>query len=127
LGGYDEKEQTLNQLLAELDGFDPSVGVILLAATNRSEILDPALLYAERFDRQVLVDRPDYARLAILKVHVRTIHLGPDVELDKIVGLTTGFTGADWPWKNWPIARQQALHRFRQGCLRWRSGKRRRA
>ncbi|WP_454621935.1 ATP-dependent zinc metalloprotease FtsH [Bradyrhizobium cenepequi] len=96
LGGYDEKEQTLNQLLAELDGFDPSVGVILLAATNRPEILDPALLRAGRFDRQVLVDRPDHAgRLAILKVHVRKIHLGPDVDLDKIAGLTTGFTGAD--------------------------------
>ncbi len=96
IGGYDEKEQTLNQLLTELDGFDPSVGVILLAATNRPEILDPALLRAGRFDRQVLVDRPDYSgRLAILKVHVRKIHLGGDVELDKIAGLTTGFTGAD--------------------------------
>ena len=73
-GGYDEKEQTLNQLLAELDGFDPSAGVILLAATNRPEILDPALLRAGRFDRQVLVDRPDKGgRLAILKVHVRKI------------------------------------------------------
>lgn len=95
-GGYDEKEQTLNQLLAELDGFDPSVGVILLAATNRPEILDPALLRAGRFDRQVLVDRPDHAgRRAILKVHVRKIHLGPDVDLGKIAGMTTGFTGAD--------------------------------
>jgi len=71
-GGYDEKEQTLNQLLAELDGFDPSAGVILLAATNRPEILDPALLRAGRFDRQVLVDRPDKSgRVAILKVHIR--------------------------------------------------------
>ena len=96
LGGYDEKEQTLNQLLAELDGFDPSVGVILLAATNRPEILDPALLRAGRFDRQVLVDRPDHAgRLAILKVHVRKIRLGEDADLDKVAGLTTGFTGAD--------------------------------
>ena len=95
-GGYDEKEQTLNQLLAELDGFDPTVGVILLAATNRPEILDPALLRAGRFDRQVLVDRPDHAgRLAILKVHVRKIRLGADVDLDKVAGLTTGFTGAD--------------------------------
>ena len=95
-GGYDEKEQTLNQLLTELDGFDPSVGVILLAATNRPEILDPALLRAGRFDRQVLVDRPDYAgRLAILKVHIRKIRLGTDVDLDKVAGLTTGFTGAD--------------------------------
>ena len=94
--GYDEKEQTLHQLLAELDGFDPSVGVILLAATNRPEILDPALLRAGRFDRQVLVDRPDRGgRVAILKVHVRKIRLGKDVDLDKIAGLTTGFTGAD--------------------------------
>ena len=95
-GGYDEKEQTLNQLLAELDGFDPSVGVILLAATNRPEILDPALLRAGRFDRQVLVDRPDKGgRVAILKVHIRKIRVGKDVDLDKIAGLTTGFTGAD--------------------------------
>jgi cell division protease FtsH len=95
-GGYDEKEQTLNQLLAELDGFDPSVGVILLAATNRPEILDPALLRAGRFDRQVLVDRPDHAgRAAILKVHAAKIKVGASVDLDKVAGLTTGFTGAD--------------------------------
>jgi len=96
LGGYDEKEQTLNQLLAELDGFDPSAGVILLAATNRPEILDPALLRAGRFDRQVLVDRPDKGgRVAILKVHVRKIRVAGDVDLDKVAALTTGFTGAD--------------------------------
>ncbi len=95
-GGTDEKEQTLNQLLAELDGFDPSAGVILLAATNRPEILDPALLRAGRFDRQVLVDRPDRGgRLEILKVHVRKIELAPNLDLDAIAGLTTGFTGAD--------------------------------
>lgn len=95
-GGYDEKEQTLNQLLAELDGFDPSAGVILLAATNRPEILDPALLRAGRFDRQVLVDRPDKSgRVAILKVHIRKIRVGNDVDLDKVAALTTGFTGAD--------------------------------
>ncbi|HWW46994.1 MAG TPA: ATP-dependent zinc metalloprotease FtsH [Xanthobacteraceae bacterium] len=95
-GGLDEKEQTLNQLLAEIDGFDPSVGVILLAATNRPEILDPALLRAGRFDRQVLVDRPDRkGRLEILKVHVRKIQLAQNTDLDAVAGLTTGFTGAD--------------------------------
>ena len=95
-GGYDEKEQTLNQLLTELDGFDPSAGVILLAATNRPEILDPALLRAGRFDRQVLVDRPDKSgRVAILKVHVRKITLANEVDLDNIAALTPGFTGAD--------------------------------
>jgi cell division protease FtsH len=95
-GGIDEKEQTLNQLLAELDGFDPRARVILLAATNRPEILDPALLRAGRFDRQVLVDRPDRkGRLEILKVHVHKVQLAPDVDLDAVSGLTTGFTGAD--------------------------------
>lgn len=95
-GSHDEKEQTLNQLLSELDGFDPSAGVILLAATNRPEILDPALLRAGRFDRQVLVDRPDKnGRIAILKVHVRKIRMDEAVDLDKVAGLTTGFTGAD--------------------------------
>src|SRR6266699_1575538 len=95
-GGYDEKEQTLNQLLAELDGFDPSTGVILLGATNRPEVLDPALLRPGRFDRQVLVDRPDRSgRLEILKVHVAKIRLAQGVDLDQIAGLTTGFTGAD--------------------------------
>jgi cell division protease FtsH len=96
VGGLDEKEHTLNQLLAELDGFDPSIGVILLAATNRPEILDPALLRAGRFDRQVLLDRPDrQGRLEILKVHARKIQLAPDIDLDGIAGMTTGFTGAD--------------------------------
>ena len=96
VGGYDEKEQTLNQLLSELDGFDPSSGVILLGATNRPEVLDPALLRAGRFDRQVLVDRPDrQGRLDILKVHIRKVALDRSVDLDQIAGMTTGFTGAD--------------------------------
>jgi cell division protease FtsH len=95
-GGHDEREQTLNQLLVELDGFDPSVGVVLLAATNRPEILDAALLRAGRFDRQVLVDRPDRpGRLAILRVHVKKIVLAPDVDLDQVAGLTVGLAGAD--------------------------------
>jgi cell division protease FtsH len=96
LGGHDEKEQTLNQLLAELDGFDPSSGIVLLAATNRPEILDPALLRAGRFDRQVLVDRPDKkGRVEILKVHIRKVRLAPDVKIDELASLTPGFTGAD--------------------------------
>ncbi len=96
IGGAEEKEQTLNQLLAELDGFDPSTGVILLGATNRPEVLDPALLRAGRFDRQVLVDRPDRrGRLAILKVHAKRIVLDPALDLDRIAAMTTGFTGAD--------------------------------
>jgi cell division protease FtsH len=95
-GGYDEKEQTLNQLLSELDGFDPSAGVILLGATNRPEVLDPALLRAGRFDRQVVVDRPDKSgRLAILKLHIRKIRAAKHIDLEQIAGLTTGFTGAD--------------------------------
>ncbi len=95
-GGGDEKEQTLNQLLAELDGFDPSTGVVLLAATNRPEILDPALLRAGRFDRQILVDRPDKAgRIQILGVHALKVKCAPEVDLEEIAGLTAGFTGAD--------------------------------
>jgi cell division protease FtsH len=95
-GGHDEKEQTLNQLLVELDGFDPASGIVLLAATNRPEILDPALLRAGRFDRQVLVDRPDKAgRIAILKVHLGKVKLAPDVDPEKIAALTPGFSGAD--------------------------------
>ncbi|MEW4457047.1 ATP-dependent zinc metalloprotease FtsH [Roseibium algicola] len=96
MGTNDEKEQTLNQLLTELDGFDPSSGIILLAATNRPEILDPALLRAGRFDRQVLVDRPDkIGRRAILDVHVKKIKLAADIDLDQVAQLTAGFSGAD--------------------------------
>ncbi len=96
MGGHDEKEQTLNQLLVELDGFDPSAGIVLLASTNRPEILDPALLRAGRFDRHVLVDRPDrQGRIAILKVHLKGKTLAADVDPEKVAGLTPGFTGAD--------------------------------
>ncbi len=96
VGGHDEREQTLNQLLTELDGFDGSSGLVLLAATNRPEILDAALLRAGRFDRQVLVDRPDKAgRVQILKVHIRKIRLAPRVDLEQVAQLTTGFSGAD--------------------------------
>ncbi len=95
-GGHDEREQTLNQLLVEMDGFDPQVGVILMAATNRPEILDPALLRPGRFDRQVLVDRPDKTgREAILKVHIKKIKTGPDVDPQKIAAMTAGMVGAD--------------------------------
>jgi cell division protease FtsH len=96
VGGHEEREQTLQQLLVELDGFDSSSGLVLLAATNRPEILDPALLRAGRFDRQVLVDRPDKAgRVQILQVHVRKVRLEPDIDLGQVAALTTGFTGAD--------------------------------
>jgi cell division protease FtsH len=95
-GGHDEKEQTLNQLLAEMDGFDTKAGVIILAATNRPEILDPALLRAGRFDRQVLVDKPDkQGRIDILKVHAARVTLAPDLSLDEVAALTPGFSGAD--------------------------------
>ncbi|HKX09147.1 MAG TPA: ATP-dependent zinc metalloprotease FtsH [Stellaceae bacterium] len=95
-GGHDEKEQTLNQLLVELDGFDAKSGLVLLAATNRPEILDPALLRAGRFDRQILVDRPDkVGRVQILNVHLRKAKLASDVDPEKIAALTPGFTGAD--------------------------------
>lgn len=95
-GGHDEKEQTLNQLLAELDGFDPSSGLVLLAATNRPEILDPALLRAGRFDRQVLVDRPDrVGRVQILNVHLKKAKLDAKVDAEEVAALTPGFTGAD--------------------------------
>ncbi|MCK1783299.1 ATP-dependent zinc metalloprotease FtsH [Pseudomonas sp. TNT11] len=96
MGGNDEKEQTLNQLLAELDGFDPREGVVLLAATNRPEVLDPALLRAGRIDRQVLIDRPDRkGRQAILKVHLQKITVDPALDSERIADITTGFTGAD--------------------------------
>ena len=96
MGGHDEKEQTLNQLLVELDGFDPTSGIVLLAATNRPEVLDPALLRAGRFDRQVLVDRPDRAgRAQILAVYLERVRADASVKVEGLAGLTPGFTGAD--------------------------------
>ena len=96
IGGNDEREQTLNQLLVEMDGFDATSGLIILAATNRPDVLDPALLRPGRFDRQILVDRPDLAgREAILKIHSRMVKLSPQVDLSKIARKTSGFAGAD--------------------------------
>lgn len=96
IGGHDEREQTLNQLLVEMDGFDPRTGVIIMAATNRPEVLDPALLRSGRFDRHVLVDRPDVnGREAILAIHARKIRLAEDVDLRVLAQKTAGFSGAD--------------------------------
>jgi cell division protease FtsH len=96
IGGHDEREQTLNQLLVEMDGFDPKTGVILMAATNRPEILDPALLRPGRFDRHVLVDRPDKAgRVEILKVHLKKIRMTPELDVEKLANMTPGMVGAD--------------------------------
>jgi cell division protease FtsH len=96
LGTHEEREQTLNQLLAEMDGFDPRKGVIVMAATNRPEVLDPALLRAGRFDRQIVVDRPDVrGREAILRLHARSVKLGADVDLKVVAARTAGFAGAD--------------------------------
>ena len=110
--GHDEREQTLNQLLVEMDGFDPRAGVILMAATNRPEILDPALLRAGRFDRHVVVDRPDkMGRLAILEVHARNVALAPDANLETLAAMTPGFAGADLA----NIINEGALLAVRQG------------
>ena len=96
VGGHDEREQTLNALLVEMDGFDSNSGVIVVAATNRPETLDPALLRPGRFDRHVLVDRPDIAgREEILKVHVKSVKLADEVDLKHIASITSGFVGAD--------------------------------
>jgi len=96
MGGNDEREQTLNQLLAEMDGFGTNTPVIVLAATNRPEVLDPALLRAGRFDRQVLVDKPDQeGRLQILKIHSKDVKLSPEVNLKEIAKATAGLAGAD--------------------------------
>lgn len=96
VGGNDEKEQTLNQLLSELDGFDPSVGIVLLGATNRPEVLDPALMRAGRFDRQIVLDRPDRkGRAAIVKLHMQKITVEPGIDAGDIAAITPGFSGAD--------------------------------
>jgi cell division protease FtsH len=111
-GGHDEHEQTLNQLLAELDGFDTQAGVIILAATNRPEILDPALLRPGRFDRQVVIDRPDLkGREKILRVHTRGVTLAPDLDLSIIAARTPGFVGADLA----NLVNEAALHAAREG------------
>ncbi|MFO8165688.1 MAG: ATP-dependent zinc metalloprotease FtsH [Thermodesulfobacteriota bacterium] len=96
VGGHDEREQTLNQLLVEMDGFDSNIGVILMAATNRPEILDPALLRPGRFDRHILVDRPDKkGREAILEIHLKGVTVSRDLDVETIAGMTPGFVGAD--------------------------------
>ncbi len=96
MGGYDERENTLNQLLVEMDGFDPGAGVIIMGATNRPDVLDPALLRPGRFDRQVLVDKPDLTgRVAIFKVHTKNLKLGADVDLQRLAQQTPGFAGAE--------------------------------
>jgi cell division protease FtsH len=111
-GGHDEHEQTLNQLLAELDGFDTQAGVIILAATNRPEILDPALLRPGRFDRQIVIDRPDLkGREKILQVHTRKVKLAPDVDLSAVAARTPGFVGADLA----NLVNEGALHAAREG------------
>jgi cell division protease FtsH len=112
VGGHDEREQTLNQLLAELDGFDTQKGVIILAATNRPEILDPALLRPGRFDRQVVLDRPDLkGREKILRVHVRDVKLAPGLDLALVAARTPGFVGADLA----NLVNEAALHAARTG------------
>ena len=96
MGSHEEREQTLNQLLAEMDGFDPRKAIIIMAATNRPEVLDPALMRPGRFDRQVLVDKPDIrGREAVLRIHVKNVKLSPEVDLTKIAARTAGFAGAD--------------------------------
>jgi cell division protease FtsH len=112
VGGHDEREQTLNQLLAELDGFDTQKGVMILAATNRPEILDPALLRPGRFDRQVVLDRPDLkGREKILRVHVRAVKLAPGLDLSLVAGRTPGLVGADLA----NLVNEAALHAAREG------------
>ena len=115
IGGHDEREQTLNQLLVEMDGFDTQRGIIIMAATNRPEILDPALLRPGRFDRQVVLDRPDLkGREKILQVHTKNVSLGPDVNLAEIAARTPGFVGADLA----NLVNEAALRAARRGSDR---------
>ena len=109
-GGHDEREQTLNQLLVEMDGFDVKGGVILIAATNRPDILDPALLRPGRFDRQIVVDRPDLnGRVGILKVHTRGKPLAKEIDVEVLARRTPGFTGADFHYPSVPPEKQREL------------------
>ena len=95
-GGHDEREQTLNQLLVEMDGFTPNLGIIVMAATNRPDVLDPALLRPGRFDRQITINTPDLnGRVAILKVHARGKTINPSVDLEEVAHRIPGFSGAD--------------------------------
>ncbi len=111
-GGHDEREQTLNQMLSEMDGFDPAEGVVIIAATNRPDILDPALLRPGRFDRQIVVPLPDLEeRLPILQVHCRGKRIGPDVDLDLVARGTPGMSGADLA----NLVNESALHAVRRG------------
>jgi cell division protease FtsH len=115
MGGHDEREQTLNQLLVEMDGFDTQRGIIIMAATNRPEILDPALLRPGRFDRQVVLDRPDLkGREKILQVHTKNVSMGPDVKLAEIAARTPGFVGADLA----NLVNEAALRAARRGSER---------
>jgi cell division protease FtsH len=119
MGGNDEREQTLNQLLVEMDGFDATSGLIILAATNRPDVLDPALLRPGRFDRQVLVDRPDLVgREAILKIHAKQVKLEGSLELSKVARGTPGFSGADLA----NIVNEAALHAVRKGRKKVQQG-----
>jgi cell division protease FtsH len=112
MGTHDEREQTLNQLLSEMDGFDPTTGVVIMAATNRPEVLDPALVRAGRFDRQVMIDRPTWdGRLAILRVHTRGMVLGDDVNLEVVARRTPGMVGADLA----KVANEAAISAARRG------------
>ena len=114
-GGHDEREQTLNQILTEMDGFDPSVGVIVISATNRPEVLDPALLRPGRFDRRVAVQPPDtVGRRKILEVHTRSVPLADDVDLDRLAATTPGMVGADLA----NVVNEAALTAARRGSRR---------